>query len=153
MAMKRILVAVDDSDASRRVATFVNYFFGGSDVEILALNVAPAWAPWIPPGAIWGALYSWPAAYWNNEAGIALEEQREAESKSERIVVNSGIEEAKPVVEAGDPVVAIRRSADEQNVDMIVVGSHDKGLLTRIFNPSVSRELAHHPTRPLLIVP
>jgi hypothetical protein len=55
--MKRVLVAVDDSDASRRAATFVNYFFDGMDVEILAVNVAPAAAPWIPAGVIWGALY------------------------------------------------------------------------------------------------
>ncbi|TML12798.1 MAG: universal stress protein [Actinobacteria bacterium] len=53
----------------------------------------------------------------------------------------------------GDPVVAIRRAATERDVDVIVVGSHDKNFLRRIVSPSVSRELAHKANRPVLIVP
>jgi nucleotide-binding universal stress UspA family protein len=150
--VKRVLVAVDDSDASHRAATFVNYFFDGMDVEILAVNVAPAEVPWIPAGVIWGALYAWPYDNWAVQPEI-VEAEQEARKKSEQAVLNSGLQEAKPIVEIGDPVVAIQRAADEQNVDLIIVGSHDKNLLQRIISPSVSRELAHHATRPVLIVP
>jgi nucleotide-binding universal stress UspA family protein len=151
--VKRVLVAVDDSDASHRAATFVNYFFDGMDVEILAVNVAPAAAPWIPSGVFWGALYAWPYDYWAVQPELLVDAEREAEKKSEQTVLNSGLQEAKPIVEVGDPVMAIQRAADERNVDLIIVGSHDKNLLQRIVSPSVSRELAHHATRPVLIVP
>src|SRR4051812_33571131 len=117
--MKRVLVAVDDSDASRRAATFVNYFFAGMDVDILAVNVAPAWAPWIPPGAIWGALYAWPEEYWAEEAALVLEQERETEKSSVQTVVTSGLQGAKPIAEVGDPALAIQRAADEQDVDLI----------------------------------
>ena len=148
--MKRVLVAVDDSDASHRAATFVNYFFDGMDVEIWAVNVAPAAAPRIPAGVIWGGLYAWP---YDVRPELLVEAEREAEKKSERTVLDSGLQEAKPIIAVGDPVVAIQRAADERNVDLIIVGSHDKSLLQRIISPSVSRELAHHPTRPVLVVP
>jgi nucleotide-binding universal stress UspA family protein len=34
-----------------------------------------------------------------------------------------------------------------------VVGATDRGLFDRLFTPSVSRELTHHPTLPVLLVP
>ena len=40
--MKRILVALDDTEASRRVAQFVNELFVGDGYEIIGLNVSPA---------------------------------------------------------------------------------------------------------------
>ena len=151
--MKRVLVAVEESDASRRAASFVNYFFDGMDVEILAVNVAPSPAPWIPADVGWGGLYAWPYAYWAAEAGVLAEAEREVARESQRTVLDSGIQEAEPIVEIGDPAVAIQRAADERDVDVIVVGSHDKNLLQRIVSPSVSRELARHANRPVLIVP
>jgi hypothetical protein len=46
---RRILVALDDADGSRRAAAFVNDFFAHlDDVEVLALNVAPLPIPWFP---------------------------------------------------------------------------------------------------------
>ena len=99
---------------------------------------------------IWGGLYAWP---YDVRPELLVEAEREAEKKSERTVLDSGLQEAKPIIAVGDPVVAIQRAADERNVDLIIVGSHDKSLLQRIISPSVSRELAHHPTRPVLVVP
>ena len=89
--MKRVLVAVDDSDASHRAATFVNYFFDGMDVEIWAVNVATAAAPRIPPGVICGGLYAWP---YDVRPEVLVEAEREAEKKSERTVLDSGPQEA-----------------------------------------------------------
>ena len=153
--MKRVLVAVEESDASRRVAAFVNYFFDGMDVEILAINVAPTAAPWIPAAMGWGGLYEWPYSYWIDptKPDPLDEAEREAKRKSEQTVKASGIHETETVTKIGDPVVAIRRAATERDVDVIVVGSHDKNFLRRIVSPSVSRELAHKANRPVLIVP
>ena len=38
--MRRILVAVDESPALGRAATFVNAFFKADDVSVVAVNVA-----------------------------------------------------------------------------------------------------------------
>ena len=55
-----MLVAIDESEASGRVSDFVNRFFGGSDVEVLALNVACGPLP-LYPGVSFGMVspYIW----------------------------------------------------------------------------------------------
>ena len=134
-----------ESCASRRVAAFVNYFFDGTDVEILAINVAPTAARWIPAAMGWGGLYEWPYSYWTDptKPDPLDEAEREAKMKSQEMVKASGIHESETVTKIGDPVVAIQRAANERDVDVIVVGSQDKNFLQLIVSPSVSRELAH----------
>ena len=43
--------------------------------------------------------------------------------------------------------------AKDENADLIVVGSHGRSALTRVFLGSVSTELVHHSPIPLLVVP
>jgi nucleotide-binding universal stress UspA family protein len=50
-------------------------------------------------------------------------------------------------------VEAIARAAEDENADLIVVGSTDKGFLQRLIGGSVSQRLARSTTRPVLIVP
>jgi hypothetical protein len=57
--MRRILVAVDETPASRRAAAFVDGFFTGDDVSIVAVNVARVPVEWMPP-APYGGVYAWP---------------------------------------------------------------------------------------------
>jgi nucleotide-binding universal stress UspA family protein len=52
----------------------------------------------------------------------------------------------------GDPVQMIREAADEHDVDVIVVGSHDKSALRRIFDPSVAAGLIRATHRPVVVV-
>lgn len=76
--MRRILVAVDESDASRRAAAFVNGFFKGDDVSIVAVNVAKVPVEWLP--APYGGTFVWPAGPVGDEslldAALAREEAR-----------------------------------------------------------------------------
>lgn len=54
-----------------------------------------------------------------------------------------GIDRVESVVGYGPPAQAIVNAADELEVDMIVLGAHDGGLLTRLFGGSVTDEVAH----------
>jgi hypothetical protein len=45
---RRILVALDETDASRTAAEFVNEFFGDRDMEVFAINVARHPIMWYP---------------------------------------------------------------------------------------------------------
>jgi nucleotide-binding universal stress UspA family protein len=42
--------------------------------------------------------------------------------------------------------------ADRHDVDVIVVGSHDKTGLRRLFDPSVADGVVHRSPRPVLVV-
>jgi len=148
---RKVLVAVDDSDASTRVAEFVNRFFGGLDVEIIAINVGPGALEALPfatafsPFELGGVVGS-PAVVGSEEAYASRLQD------SEDIIDRSPLHEDERVVDAGDPVEVIERAAEELDVDLVVVGTEHKGLLDRLLSKSVAAALVRSSPRPVLVV-
>src|SRR5918995_1205074 len=64
----------------------------------------------------------------------------------------SGLPDATAVGEEGDPASAILRAAEERGVDVIVVGTEERGWLDRFLRPSVSKEIVRQAHVPVLIV-
>lgn len=52
----------------------------------------------------------------------------------------------------GSPATALNEAAQAEDVEMVVVGSHGRGAVSRAVLGSVSSRLAHLCTRPVLIV-
>ena len=154
--MRQILVAVDEGAASERAAAFVNDFFAGLDVSILAVNVGSSPLVWGGYPAAPGLLYTWPyaaavPAVTADERGELLDEARH--DAADAAVQSSGLHPDETVVElGGDVAEALRRVAVERGVDLIVVGSSDKGFLERMVAPSVSKDLAKSAPAPVLVV-
>ena len=152
--MPRILVAVDRTKGSRRAAAFVDRFFAGMDVAITAVNVARNPVDTVPPVAF-GGVFPWGPAGPDMAAGDqATWEQavvREQQA-GEAVALAQAPADADVEVVFGEVVEAILRAADDENADLIVVGSNDKGFLQRLLGGSVSQELARKAPRPVLIV-
>ncbi len=53
----------------------------------------------------------------------------------------------------GDTVEAILKQASKLNVDMIVVGSHGRGMVYQLLVGSVSEKLLHKTECPILVIP
>jgi nucleotide-binding universal stress UspA family protein len=53
----------------------------------------------------------------------------------------------------GDPADEILKKADELNCDVIVMGTHGKGLLSHTFLGSVSEKVLHRTRKPVFIIP
>ena len=64
---------------------------------------------------------------------------------------SSGVSGVKTVIKEGHPAEEILKTASEEGVDMIVVGSRGKRT-SRRFMGSVSREVIHHAEVPVLLV-
>ncbi len=60
---------------------------------------------------------------------------------------------AKILVPIGHPVEEILRAADEENCDMIVIGTHGKGFLRQTFLGSVAAEVLAKASKPVLVIP
>lgn len=149
--MTRILVALDDTEASRRAANFVHEQFGRGTDEVLALSVARVPPPWIPVGVEYGAVYPWPESAAEPED---LEEAvRSTAAGAGHTIHHSGLDGVRPLVSVGDPAEEITRAAREHQVDFIVVGSHHKNVLERFLVGSVSEKLVREGTVPVLVVP
>jgi nucleotide-binding universal stress UspA family protein len=159
--MTRILLAVDETEASEKAARFTEQLFAGRDVEMIAVNVARApigWtsapAAWVPP-VPFGGYYPWPvvAPAVGPLTSPAAERSVRAEEDAARSVA---ARQAPPGAEVeamtGDPADAISRAAEAKDVDLIVVGSGDKGLIQRWFGRSVSEDLTRELPRPVLVV-
>lgn len=150
--MRRILVAVDESPASGRAASFVNAFFGhDDDVSLVAVNVARVPVDWMPSIA-YGGVYPWP---WGPEGGGVVTEEAVREKQDEAVAMAA--DQAPPGAQVdvvfGEPVEAILRAAEDENADLVVVGSNHKGFLDRVFHGSVSERVARESVRPVLVVP
>jgi nucleotide-binding universal stress UspA family protein len=74
--------------------------------------------------------------------------QRELQDNPSRINRVSSIE----VIE-GEPVVEILKKADEMKADVLIMGTHSKGLVSETFLGSVATDVLRHSRVPVFIIP
>ncbi|MGH9009632.1 MAG: universal stress protein [Acidimicrobiia bacterium] len=140
----RVLVALDESAVSMRAAQEAVRLFSGREAEFLVISVAREPAPWVPVGGF--GLVSVPPPGWE-DAARALDETEVAERAKE-----AGATPAEVFTEVGDAIECICAAAEEHDVDVVVVGGHDKGFLRRLLEPSVSAGVVRGTHRPVLVV-
>ena len=146
MTTHRILLALDESNESLRAArTAVELF---PDAEFLVLNVARIPVPWMPIDAF-GMVGTIPAPDWDEMIDRADDHaKQEITARAEAARVPA----AAVLIEHGDPIEAICEAAEQHDVDIVVVGSHDKGGLARLFSRSIADGVVHRVHRPVLVV-
>lgn len=138
---RRILIAMDDTAASVEAAAAARALFGEDDIEYLAINVLK---PIVALGASeFGYLPIYPLRGADEDAAAC----------SAQTALSAGVDDAHLLTEVGDPVSAIAAAAAARSVDVIVVGCHHRGLLGRLFDPSVSHGVLRRSTCPVLVVP
>jgi nucleotide-binding universal stress UspA family protein len=163
--MTTVLIAVDETDSSVHAVEAAHRLFGDS-ADYLVLNVGGgtyvpitifpgemglispiAWAPPVPPE---------PSAGDVDADGGVSEAHTDADA-AETIAKLTGEEGGLPSAVAlgvvGDPASAIIDVALEHSADVIVVGTHERGWLTRLLSPSVADEVRRDSPIPVLLVP
>ena len=158
--MTRVMIALDGTDLDQRLAAAAYRLFG-DDGDYWAVNVrgfGEAVDPDLVTAAIpvgYGAAYPYrlPELYEfsrDSERGRALidEARRDAATSA----ASAGLGDAEAIGELGEPDAAIRRSAEEHDVDVIVVGNHDRSWWSRLLRPSVSAHLVADSEIPVLVV-
>jgi nucleotide-binding universal stress UspA family protein len=150
--VRTILVGVDDSEASRRVVSFVNSFFGGLDVKVIGMNVGALPITFLPGGAGEGAAFAWPAATVVADATGAVDVEPQLAAAAET-VESSGLVEDEVVTAVGDPAARLCKAAVEHGADLIVVGDSHKGAFRRLLEGSVERQVQRDAPCPVLVVP
>ncbi len=138
----KILVALDDSPNSARAAHEAAHLFPGSQFYVINVTEVPQMA--LLAAAEFGAVLT----ITNEE----LKTQGPSEADIADLARRSGLDRATVLTTVGDPSTAICRAADEHDVDVVVVGSHDKGVLRRLLDPSVADSVVHRSHRPVLVV-
>lgn len=140
--MVKVLIAVDDDEASHDAVAFARHVVP-HDAEILLLNVTRfAWVPYVGP--MGGVLV--PKVPPDYQAQIDEQGAAVADEAADLF------EAAATQVDHGEPGQVICALADEQDVDLIVVGTHDRGRWGRMWFGSVSRHVVDHAPCSVLVV-
>lgn len=151
--MKKILIAVDGSEDSDKAL-----FHGGNlascgckgiNIEVVVITVQRP-------------LESYLSLFDLFLKKTAPEDEKEIREKYESIgrgllneskksLEKEGVTKVKTVVKEGKPAEEILKVAEEEKVDLVIIGSRGKGLAKTVFG-SVSREVAMGSKVPVMIV-
>ena len=83
---------------------------------------------------------------------VSEEIEERAHERAAEVAGDSDLDAAEVLGDTGDPAYAILDAAHEHQVDVIVVGSHERNWFSRLLSGSVSREVVRESTIPVLVV-
>ncbi|MEY2444336.1 MAG: hypothetical protein QOE00_916 [Ilumatobacteraceae bacterium] len=164
--MTQVLIAVDESEQSLHTAKAAYDLFGGTACYTV-VNVADE-SPmiWGGDALMWGVGYPVMMA----PSGLVGVGTRPSSGVGSPVaeVDNAPIDAALQVAldvateanlpnpqvvgEVGDPALAILQAARHHHSDVIVIGSHDRSWVSRLFVPSVTGSVVRESEVPVLIV-
>ncbi|HEX7878726.1 MAG TPA: universal stress protein [Candidatus Eisenbacteria bacterium] len=140
----RVLLALDESECSRKAIESVRRMTWPSGTEFLVLSVAPT-------------RFLLSAEYYVDSMDIdaaekaALVAHEKVATDGQRVLEGvSG--PVRRVVRTGDPRIVILEVAQSEDVDMIVIGSHGRTGLARLFLGSVAAHVVTHAPCNVLVV-
>jgi nucleotide-binding universal stress UspA family protein len=153
--MTRVLIAVDGSDLDAVCMAAAERLFGES-AEYLAVNVSdePARRTAFVP-VPYGYVYPYAEVYAEVEPHTGTDELHaidRAEDIARRAAERAGLDNAEPIGDVGDPGELIVSLAERHAADVIVIGSHERGWLSRLVSPSVSNEVIDASSIPVLVI-
>ncbi|MFP5321254.1 MAG: universal stress protein [Acidimicrobiia bacterium] len=146
----KVLIAVDESRESRDALAFASQFLD-DDAEVHVVNVARSTiTPYGTIGGLGIAFAGSPAV----SAEADLRAQELADQEAERVVELAAAEvhADEQRVEHGDVGPTICKVAEEEGVDLVVLGTHDRSRWSRLWFGSVSDHVVRHAPCPVLVV-
>ena len=131
----KILIAVDDDAESQAAIEFADRLISPGD-DVSVLHVARGVTPYV--AAPFGGYVVTPPSQTD------LDSQEQAEAFVERGAAAISSADAKELVDDGDPAERICATATEHNIDLIIIGSHDRGAFGRFLHGSVSEDIVRN---------
>jgi nucleotide-binding universal stress UspA family protein len=135
---KRILVAIENSDADRTILTHVSQLARLTGAELLLVHVADGWA----------------ARNFNQLKLRESEEMKDDRAYLEKLrseLTAGGLTVATQLA-LGDPATELIRVAREHEVDLVAMSTHGHRFLSDVFHGATADRLRHLVTVPVLLL-
>ncbi|HNS01479.1 MAG TPA: universal stress protein [Anaerolineae bacterium] len=141
--LRRVLVTLDGSSFGEQVLPWARLSAQVSGAELLLLTV-----PEIPEPAMYGAL---------GDAVDELRQQADANARrylerTAALLTEEGLA-VSALVEGSRPATTILDVAEREEVDLIMVATHGRGGVERLFLGSVADRVVHHSRHPVMLIP
>jgi nucleotide-binding universal stress UspA family protein len=161
--MTTVLIAVDGSESSVKAVATAHRLFG-DDADYLVVNVAsttyvpvavfPSEVGMITPLAMAPLVHPRAGELGDEDTSDDVESDVDvAESIAKQIGQEGGLASATALGVVGDPARSIIDVAVDHAADVIVVGTHERGWLTRLLTSSVADEVRRESPIPVLVLP
>jgi nucleotide-binding universal stress UspA family protein len=137
---RRILVGTDGSDDAHHAVEWCAAYARDSDIEIVVCHVVTKFAEWMMSAGQMD-FQAVEKEHFRLLGGLWTEPLRTA-GVPYRVVQASG-----------DPVRTLLAIADDEDVELIVIGKAGHGAIGELLLGGTAAKFAHRTTRPLLIVP
>ncbi|RPH31867.1 MAG: universal stress protein [Bacteroidales bacterium] len=148
--IKKVLIALDYDPTAQKVADIGFSLAKTMDAEVILLHV-------IADVTYYSALeYSQVEGfqgYMDMGSFQSDSMKKTAEHFLEKVKTHLGDKSIKTIAKEGDFADSILKTAKDQHVDLIVIGSHSRRWLENIIMGSVTEEVLRHTTIPLFIIP
>ena len=146
----KVLIAVDDGEESHDAIRFARDTLP-DDAQVIVLNVAQ-YA--VTAAGTMGTFVmgSYGDAMLTAETQERLAEQAAAEAERTAEQASRLLENAETRVVMGDAGPTICDVAEREAVDLVVLGTHDRGRFSRLWFGSVSDHVMHHAPCSVLVV-
>jgi len=153
LKMKKVLIALDYDPTSQKVAETGFSMAKAIKAETILLHVI------LDPVYYSSSDYSPIMGFtgYTNLGLLQLETVEGLQKASQKFLDKAkrhlGDKTIKTLVKEGDCAETIIKTAEELNIDIIVMGSHSKRWLENILMGSVAEKVLHHNSLPLLLIP
>lgn len=147
---KKILYPTDFSDVSRKALAYIKQLHPAGAAQVVILRIiSEKTAERISQGVAWVGM----------EVGDFVEQTYEKltdEAYEQIKSVETELKEAgfdtKTMVERGDPYSKILKVAEQEDVSIIILGSHGRSNLSSVLLGSVSGHVIRHAQKPVLVI-
>ena len=151
--IKKILIALDNTATAQKVAQSGYFFSRALGAEVILIHViaksvphcTPEYSPVIKIISYDNTITTKPISQ-----SFLKKATQYFLDKSKHLLGDDNI---KTIVADGDYAAEILRTAENLNIDLIVMGSHRIGWLDKIIFGNVVRKVLNHTSIPLFIVP
>lgn len=141
----KILIGIDDSPYSAAAVEYVRSMTWPAGTQVIALSVARL------PVMVYSEAYAPGLAYDEGMLEQEMKYHNELASRARRELATTGLTtEARAV--SGDPRVELVEAARNENVDLLIVGSHGRTGIPRLLIGSVASHVVTHAPCSVLVV-
>ncbi|KAL9389526.1 hypothetical protein Peur_018131 [Populus x canadensis] len=146
---KKVMVAIDDSESSHyTLEWFLDKLRGSIDSNVIIFTAQP--------NSDLGYLYASTFGTAPADLVASIQENKKKIAlilldKAKDICARHGVD-VEIMTEIGDPKEAICEAVEKLNIQLLVLGSHNRGPVQRAFLGSVSNYCVHNAKCPVLVV-